>query len=280
MLRMKFLTWLRKKQYYPIYHPLADKIERVGRRIRERLFGVDLRVFNKTIAYYREALGETVTPQQALERALDKKRHKAAWYDQERDGVDSIMHFYQEVDVYPFRQPYLKRLGAYRWLMRLVGHIKHPAVLEYGCGSAVLTEYLCERFPKASFTVADIPSRTLEFVRWKKKAYQYPYTILEVGCGREGIPLRDSYDLIICTDVLEHTPNPLEIVESFVEHLSPRGVLVVDFLKTNPGGKGENLGQAQEQRDAVKKLLREKLMVLKAIDEPCGNNGLYMKPDR
>ena len=52
-------------------------------------------------------------------------------------------------------------------------------------------------------------------MKWKKDYYKYQYEILEIGKGKEGIPLEKNYDLIICQDVLEHTPNPLEIVESF-----------------------------------------------------------------
>jgi 2-polyprenyl-3-methyl-5-hydroxy-6-metoxy-1,4-benzoquinol methylase len=186
------------------------------------------------------------------------------------------MHFYQEADVYPFRQPYLKRHGGFRWYRRLVGHLPAPSVLEYGCGSAALTEYLLAKYPEARFSVADIPSVTLDFVIWKKETYGLAYKVLTIGAGKQGIPLVDKYDLIICQDVLEHTPNPLEIVSSFVEHLAPGGVLVTDFMNAP---EGENLVEAANQRDAVKQLLREKLVVAKAIDEAGGDDGLYQKAE-
>ncbi len=86
--------------------------------------------------------------------------------------------------------------------------------------------------------------------------------------------MSENYDLIICQDVLEHTPNPADIVSSFINHLSDGGVLVIDFMNA-PGG--ENLKQAAEQREAVKRVLKENLIALKPIDEPRGNNGLYVK---
>jgi 2-polyprenyl-3-methyl-5-hydroxy-6-metoxy-1,4-benzoquinol methylase len=210
----------------------------------------------------------------ALSKALEKLKHKQAWYTRGRNTIEEKMQFYQEVDIYLFRQPYNKRFGGFRWYRNLVTHIERPAILEYGCGSAVLTEYLIERFPNLKYTVADILSNTLDFVRWKKERYGYQYNILNIGAGKQGIPLSDPYDLIICQDVLEHTPNPLEIVTSFVEHLSSEGVLVVDFINA-PGG--ENLDEAAEQRESVKAYLRENLIPIKAIDEPQGNNGLYVK---
>ena len=140
--------------------------------------------------------------------------------------------------------------------------------------SAVLTEWLAQRFPHCRYTVADIPSTTLEFVTWKQAHFNPAYRILTIGPGKEGIPLDERYDLIICQDVLEHTPNPLEIVSSFIEHLSVGGVLVMDFLNA-PGG--ENLQAAVEQREAVKQVLSQRLIALKAIDVPARSDGLYVK---
>ncbi len=256
-------------------HPtLADRIETAYCTTRERIMGVDTRIFDQTIRYYREVKGVTMTRADALDRALDKQRHKDMWFQRERGSIQDIRQFYQEADVYPFRQPYNKRRGGYRWYLELVRHVARPSILEYGCGSAVLTEYLLRRRPDARFSVADIPSTTLEFVQWKKQALGLPYEILTIGVGREGIPLRNEYDLIICQDVLEHTPNPFEIVSAFIDHLSVGGVLVLDFMNA-PGG--ENLKAAVEQREAVKEALRTRLHPLKAIDADGGNNGLYVK---
>ncbi|MBE0427544.1 MAG: class I SAM-dependent methyltransferase [Nitrospirae bacterium] len=253
---------------------ISDHFERLYKYTKEKLFGVDYSVFDKTIRYYKETKGQTISHNEALTRALDKKKHKDAWFMRERIKIDDFMQFYQEVDVYPFRQPYLKRFGGFRWYIHLVNHVVKPRILEYGCGSAVLSEYLIEKFSFFHYTVADIPSVTLEFVKWKKITYQYAYEILTIGPGREGIPLRDKYDLIICRDVLEHTPNPLDIVNAFISKLSPGGVLITDFINS-PGG--ENLEVAVEQRETVKNILKKKLIALKAIDEPTGNDGLYIK---
>jgi 2-polyprenyl-3-methyl-5-hydroxy-6-metoxy-1,4-benzoquinol methylase len=252
----------------------ADSMEQRYKRRREKLFGVNRSIFAKTILYYRDTQGKHISPAAALAFALDKNAHKEAWFTQPRNTVDNIMHFYQEVHIYPFRQPYLKRFGGFRWYGHLVKHCNQPRILEYGCGSAVLTEYLQQKFPHYQYTVADIPSVTLDFVKWKQKKFGYDYTILTIGPHKEGIPLRTPYDLIICQDVLEHTPNPLDIVTAFATYLAPGGVLVVDFINA-PGG--ENLPLAVAQRNAVKDYLKEHLLAVKLIDEPGGNNGLYVK---
>lgn len=250
-----------------------DIVEVRCKKLRERFFGFDYSIFDKTICFYQETREESFTKEQALARAEDKAQHKQAWYKQERVSIEDKLHFYQEVDVYPFRQPYLKRWGGFRWYLDLVKHINNPSILEYGCGSAVLTEYLIKKFPKFHYTVADIPGVTLDFVKWKKTKYSFPYKILTIGQGKQGIPIHDKYDLIICQDVLEHTPNPLDIVNAFSEHLSYGGVLIVDFLADQGG---ENLHEAVVERDVVKKFLKSNLIPVKAIDEPSGNDGLYV----
>lgn len=257
---------------YYINKTIKDNFEVLYKKYKEKSFGFDYSVFDKTINYYADAMNKNISKKDALAKALNKKDHKDAWFAKEKKSLEDKIHFYLEVDIYPFRQPYLKRFGGFRWYRKLVDQFEYPSILEYGCGSAVLTEYLIHRYPNIKYTVADIPSVTLEFIKWKQKKYFYNYEILEIGM--EGLPLKKQYDLIICQDVLEHTWNPLEIITSFVEHLSSGGVLVVDFINA-PGG--ENLKESVDQREYVKKYLRNNLISLKAIDEPKGNNGLYVK---
>lgn len=263
------------RQAYGRQSNLLDVVEFQAGRLREKILGVDCSIFDRTILYYREVHGEDFSKHDALLRARDKARHKNRWFERERRSLEEKISFYQEVHVYPFRQPYLKRFGGFRWYVDLVNHFDRPKVLEYGCGSAVLTEYWIDKLPNCRYTVADIPSVTLDFVEWKRAKYDFPYEILIIGRGNQGIPLHEDYDLIVCQDVLEHTPNPVEIVTSFSENLSPAGVLVIDFINA-PGG--ENLQEAVEHRESVKRLLKADLIALKAIDEPKGANGLYVKP--
>jgi 2-polyprenyl-3-methyl-5-hydroxy-6-metoxy-1,4-benzoquinol methylase len=253
----------------------VDRIEVGVRRLLERLRGVELSIFDPSIAFYRDHYSRNVTREEALRIALDKQAHKDAWFVKSREQIDDIFGFYQDVHVYPFRQPYNKRLGGFRSYLKWVSGCQHPRILEYGCGSAVLTEQLHRLRPDGEYHVADIPSVTLEFVKWKKKTYGRAYSVLEIGKGKEGIPLQTTYDLIVCQDVLEHTPNPLEIVTAFAEHLAPGGTLIIDFLNA-PGG--ENLLSAAAEREDVKAFLKRSLQVVKAIDEPSGNDGIYRRP--
>jgi len=274
MINNKKKTLMKIRKAYGRKSNFLDILEYSFKKLREGIVGVDKKIFDKTILYFYEQKGKIINSMDALKIAQNKEAHKQAWFLKKRSSPEDYIKFYKEVEVYPFRQPYNHRLGGFRWYRYLVRHIHQPKILEYGCGSAVLTEYLLSKFPECKYTVADIPSVTLDFVKWKKKKFKYPYKILEIGIGKEGIPLEGLYDLIICTNVLEHTPNPLQIVISFVMHLSPSGVLVIDFVN-DPGG--ENLWEAYYQREKVKSFLKRNLISLKAIDEPKEVWGLYVK---
>ena len=253
---------------------IADHLEYFYRYLKEKVFGIDCAVFDKTILYYKEVKNQRITYREALSKALDKKRHKDAWFARKRHTIADIMHFYQEDDFYLFRHPFYHRFGCFRWFIHLLDHIKTPSILEYGCGCAILTEWLSDRFPGFDYTVADIPSVSLDFVKWKKARYNYDYSIKTIGSGKKEFPVMRHYDLIVCKEVLEHTPNPLATVSTLVSCLSPGGVLVVDFI--NASG-GENLEIAVMQREKVKNLLKKNLIGLKPIDEPQGHDGLYIK---
>jgi 2-polyprenyl-3-methyl-5-hydroxy-6-metoxy-1,4-benzoquinol methylase len=183
----------------------ADVTEVSLRKLREAAVGIDYSIFDKTIRYYEETKGQRISRQEAASKALNKAEHKHTWFKYDRKTPEQKMRFYEEVHVYPFRQPYNKRFGGFRWYRHLVSHAKEPSILEYGCGSAVLSEYLIDKFPRLRLSVADIPSVTLDFVKWKKTTYGYPYNVLTIAPGKEGIPLSGRYDLIVCEDVLEHT---------------------------------------------------------------------------
>ncbi len=256
------------------HRTLLDRLERASRLAREKALGVDLSIFAETRAYLRQERGVAVSPEEALNKAMDKHGYKGVWESRPRDSVQDAMEYYREFDTYLFRHPYMKRHGGYRWYLKLVEAVPSPSILEYGCGAASLTEWLMTWHPQALFTIADIPSRTLDFVKWKKAHLSRPYQVVTLPTHSDEIPLSGFFDLIICQDVLEHTPNPLHIVTTFHQHLAPGGVLLLDFLDAVGG---PNLAQAGRERTAVKEYLARELKAVKSIDENGTNSGLYYR---
>jgi SAM-dependent methyltransferase len=89
--------------------------------------------------------------------------------------------------------------------------------LDVGCGTAMITRFLGEQI-----VGLDLNPRHLQ------KARQYVPQGKFVLCDVEGtIPLHDqSFDVAICTEMLEHLLYPLQAVSEIHRVLKPNGVLV------------------------------------------------------
>ena len=128
------------------------------------------------------------------------------------------------------RDAYMAFRRALRYLPR------KGAILEYGAGTAPITTGLLKYFGhrKYKFTIADILQ------------VNYIYGIEQVGAHAEHVLLTPyenlldreaEFDAIFCMTVMEHLPNPEDVVRSFHRALKPGGVLVFDYHM----GEGEGL---------------------------------------
>jgi len=198
----------------------------------------------------------------------NRRRKEEAYGD-----VDQAQ-LYKEFDFYIVHLPYALRNLSWHYIeKRLPGG---GSLLEYGCGSAVLTEWVQKRRPDVQYTVVDVPGRTLEFVKWK---FKEKVRCVETMPGAVAL-LDDTFDVITCFDVLEHTPNPLEIARFFTTHLKSEGYLFVDFLAFDlKESAGNNLLAAQQERSATIEYLNAHLTPARPI--PLGNTpdcwGIYRK---
>jgi 2-polyprenyl-3-methyl-5-hydroxy-6-metoxy-1,4-benzoquinol methylase len=52
------------------------------------------------------------------------------------------------------------------------------------------------------------------------------YTAIDYVCDAESIPAADgSFDVILCTEVLEHVPEPVKVLQEIARLLCPGGLL-------------------------------------------------------
>lgn len=115
-------------------------------------------------------------------------------------------------------------IGEFEWLPPRVPIIAEriavgASVLDLGCGEGALLAYLAQ-FRQARVTGMDVSERALDLSRQKglKDLYQADFSA-------PGFELRGCYDYIIITEVLEHIPNPEELMNKLVGHFS-KAVLV------------------------------------------------------
>lgn len=152
----------------------------------------------------------------------------------------------------------LQPLAAYPFARYIPRNAK---VCEYGCGLAPISQSLIKFYPsrRLNITVADIPLYMLHFLSWKYR-HNPAVRILTINPSSEG-SLTDIYDVITCMTVLEHLPRPLITMKHLHSCLSPRGIFIFDYIKSE--GTGLDTAAGLSERAAVLDFIRQHFKVLK-----------------
>ena len=117
---------------------------------------------------------------------------------------------------------------SHQRLQRICGPIdqfQNKLVLEVGCGAGRFSEILLKH--GAKLFAIDL-SNAVEANNENCKSISKNYFIAQADVV--GMPFApNSFDSIICLGMIQHTPNPLETLQSLNKHLKPGGTIFVDF---------------------------------------------------
>lgn len=107
---------------------------------------------------------------------------------------------------------YLAQDALWR-VVEMAGTQLHGHLLDVGCGKKPYTKLL----PNITWHVgADVPTT------------MHGLTQLDVACNALNLPFSDaSFDSVLCTEVLEHVPEPLQALYEIARVLKPGGVLLL-----------------------------------------------------
>lgn len=97
-------------------------------------------------------------------------------------------------------------------------------VLEIGCYTAEILDYLPEN---TDYTGIDFDIDATEFAKQKRAKIVY------VNFDKEEIKLSDKFDIIICTEVLEHLIDPHTMMKNIKELLKNDGVVLISLPNEN-----------------------------------------------
>jgi len=115
-----------------------------------------------------------------------------------------------------------------------VKQLKPKSILDYGCAHGPITMNLADRFRDIQYVGYDInPSNIEKAEAWSEK--DGACAVFKVGTHLDVV---GEYDCILITEVLEHVPNPQEVVEELRKHLTPGGTMVIG----TPYGPWESIG--------------------------------------
>ena len=115
------------------------------------------------------------------------------------------------------------------FLVEIISKAQPSAVLDVGCGTgAYLTQPLAERFGSINFLGIDSDRVSIEFARNSCVLPNLTYS------DQLETPAEGKFDLIICSEVIEHVEDPTKFLSSLTKNLSEDGKMVL----TVPNGYG------------------------------------------
>src|SRR5262245_27290892 len=106
------------------------------------------------------------------------------------------------------------------------GYIKGD-VLDFGCGKQPYRD-----------VVESVPDTTY----WPYDSISFPATVADRDYGLDEFLERDSWDTILCTQVVQYLPDPVyDFFQSFLMWLAPGGSLVMTYPTNWPEVEAEDL---------------------------------------
>lgn len=170
----------------------------------------------------------------------------------------------------------LHPLRAHRFV-RFIPRKGH--VCEYGCGAAPIATSLVKYYPHLDLkiTCADIPHIVFHNMRWRFRSIPFVHTVV-IDPGNDA-PLDDQYNIIFCTEVLEHLPRPMPVVRHLESCLKPGGYFVFDYIRSE--GKGLDTAAALRDRLHVLRYILDHFQIIEGeipLDGRHVNTTVVQKP--
>jgi SAM-dependent methyltransferase len=134
-------------------------------------------------------------------------------------------------------------------------------ILEYGCGIAPITYYFLKyrNFKDAKFTIADIRQFTYHFAKWRLSPND---NVSFIDIYPDVLPdFPNKFDLVFLLTVLEHLPNPLDVIKHIYQNMVSGAYLIFDYIKSEGGGLDS--GQSVKEREQVLEFIEGNFELIK-----------------
>jgi SAM-dependent methyltransferase len=99
---------------------------------------------------------------------------------------------------------------------------KYKVILDLGCGTGELLEYLSDRFPKKQLHGTDVSKKALELV--EKKNVTKSTFIADLEKDKE---IKGKYDAVVCSEVIEHLHNWKNALHVLKGHVNKGGKVII-----------------------------------------------------
>lgn len=120
-------------------------------------------------------------------------------------------------------------------------------ILEYGCGVAPFTTSLIRAGYECSYTLADIPQINFHYAKWLLKNSNKKVRFVDIVPYKR-TKLNEDYDVIVLLTVLEHLPDPYEVIQNLTNQLKPGGRLLFDYILSDGDGLDSMAGLKERRK--------------------------------
>lgn len=130
--------------------------------------------------------------------------------------------------------------------------LKEPvSVLDYGCGIGIFT-YFLSQYKGFHIDAVEFPGLTLDWVQYKCDSPNVKTTSLF------DYEWNKKYDIVMCTHVIEHVPDPEQLLNECMNATKGGGLLWIDYPDTwrEPEKNPEHLGK-DEFKNKIGKILAD-----------------------
>lgn len=137
------------------------------------------------------------------------------------------MDFYMLTPFYIFDLAFWHMTRAQRIFRAKIINVAKGQVLDFGGGIGDF----CVKIAKKGFSVdySDVYGKTFNFAKWLFDREKINVNMIDLTKEK----FTKKYDTIFALDVIEHVPNPKEVVENLCSLLNSKGALVITGLNIN-----------------------------------------------
>ena len=186
-------------------------------------------------------------------------------YDEKEDVKDivSLYHSLKHIDL----------LGYYRTLMMTSVERRHPNLidllrtstggkrcLDFGSGVGTHAIALMQRGNKVSLLDVQGPLRELAI---RRIDYRGLFGSLDTVYNHDSVLPLNTFDLVLCADVLEHVPDPLEDLRRIHKCMKPGAVLHLEVSTMIKPSSGHFPSSIQKWKEEGVKYLSSEFMFIK-----------------
>lgn len=211
------------------------------------------------------------------------------WALKKRASIENVMDFYKDQGAWSaFRQVVRHKdmeqlhINYFNAAVQLGALNEGAHICEYGGGVAPFVTTLLKYVdPKSTFkvTVTDVDCEHLNFAKYRLNDIKEMRGLSNVEINFQTVTptslpdfSKDSLDVVLCFEVLEHVPSPLDVVKNIVENTSSTGIYVENFIKheahEEDDDDGPDLVSAREEREAYYEYLRSNMhMISPSLEE-------------